>query len=415
LKINSPNDKYEQEADKVAEQVMRMPEQTVQRKCAKCNEEDEMIQTKSQGDSGKIATSGLMNQIQNTKGNGQMMDANTRSFMEPRFGMDFSKVKIHSDNRAAGMSQGINAKAFTVGQDIYFNNGAYSPGSVDGKKLLAHELTHVMQQQGRHTTIQREESEMVFTTTEAELALAENRTESVDHQERRIQVSIALQRAINFLQAAINGPFTIGPDYELVIRERIYIGGPQDAAHPVTFERNVQGETWEERNSRLSILVTKLRELYAITSTQPLPEHWYPDNNSQDHISEDPLWNDTLTFYSRYAIEQEPQNLIHQANLFYIDISDFRLNSSTNVGRRSHPTGINLVVPDPDHNPYNYHILRSQSPVQGLIMEVRREGDIYFYMYRGNEIFLPGDPFSIEETTEQRRDPLTEGILEDLE
>ncbi len=146
LTIGQPNDKYEQEADRVAEQVMRMPEQTVQRKCAKCDKEEEMIQTKSKGNSGSVASSALMNQIQKTRGGGQVMDTNTRSFMEPRFGMDFSGVRIHADNQAAGMSQGINAKAFTVGNDIYFNEGKYDPNSTSGKHLLAHELTHTAQQ-----------------------------------------------------------------------------------------------------------------------------------------------------------------------------------------------------------------------------------------------------------------------------
>ena len=178
LKINSPNDKYEQEADRVAEQLMRMPEQTVQRKCAKCGKEEElqrvpnvkiqrkcakceqdeeMIQTKSNGDTGNMASPVLMNQIQNTRVHGQVMDANTLSFMEPRFGMDFRGVRIHADNRAAAMSQRINAKAFTVGRDIYFNQGAYNPDVVDGKKLLAHELTHMVQQHGGdNRTIQRQ-------------------------------------------------------------------------------------------------------------------------------------------------------------------------------------------------------------------------------------------------------------------
>ena len=166
LKINPSNDNYEQEADRVAEQVMRMPEQKlqhkyekcrkeeeiqstpgvkIQRKCAKC-EEEEMIQTKSKGNSPNMASAALMNQIQHTRGGGQVMDANTRSFMEPRFGMDFSGVRIHADNQAAGMNREINAKAFTVGSDIYFNRGAYNPEGAKGKKLLAHELTHTMQQ-----------------------------------------------------------------------------------------------------------------------------------------------------------------------------------------------------------------------------------------------------------------------------
>ncbi len=146
LKINAPGDKYEQEADKVAEQVMRMPEQTVQRKCDTGDKKKEMIQTKSRVNSGNVASSTLSNQIQSTRGSGQVMDANIRSFMEPRFGMDFSGVRIHADSQAVDMSQGINARAFTIGKDIYFNRGAYNPSTKQGNELLTHELAHVLQQ-----------------------------------------------------------------------------------------------------------------------------------------------------------------------------------------------------------------------------------------------------------------------------
>lgn len=145
LKINTPGDKYEQEADAVADQVMRMHATNVQRKCAEC-EKEEMIQTKSRGNLGNTASSALMSQIQSTRCGGQAMDMGIRSFMEPRFGADFSGVRIHSNGQAAEMNREINARAFTVGGDIYFNSGAYNPVSAEGKKLLAHELTHVMQQ-----------------------------------------------------------------------------------------------------------------------------------------------------------------------------------------------------------------------------------------------------------------------------
>ncbi len=174
LKINPSNDKYEQEADRVAEQVMRMPEQKlqhkcakcrkeeeiqstsgvkIQRKCTKCEEEEEMLQTKSKGNSPNMASSALMNQIQHTRGGGQALDTNTRSFMESRFGMDFSGVRIHDNTQAAEMNQKINAGAFTIGRDIYFNQGRYQPKTVEGRMLLAHELVHVRQQ--RFDKIQR--------------------------------------------------------------------------------------------------------------------------------------------------------------------------------------------------------------------------------------------------------------------
>jgi len=72
-----------------------------------------------------------------------------RAFMEERFGVDFSNVRIHADSEAARMARALNAEAFTYGRDIYFGEGRYRPETTKGKKLLAHELTHVVQQGGK--------------------------------------------------------------------------------------------------------------------------------------------------------------------------------------------------------------------------------------------------------------------------
>lgn len=77
---------------------------------------------------------------------GQPLDADTRTFMEPRFGHDFSRVRIHTDERAVKSAESVNALAYTVGSDIVFNQGRYAPDTYEGKHLLAHELTHVVQQ-----------------------------------------------------------------------------------------------------------------------------------------------------------------------------------------------------------------------------------------------------------------------------
>ncbi len=77
---------------------------------------------------------------------GQPLDAETRSFMEPRFGYDFSHVRIHTDARAADSASAVNALAYTVGRDVVFGAGQYAPGETEGRRLLAHELTHVVQQ-----------------------------------------------------------------------------------------------------------------------------------------------------------------------------------------------------------------------------------------------------------------------------
>jgi Domain of unknown function (DUF4157)/Annexin/Lysine-specific metallo-endopeptidase len=77
---------------------------------------------------------------------GQLLDAGTRAFMEPRFGHDFSQVRVHTDGRAAESARAVNALAYAVGRDIVFGSGQYSPGTSEGRRLMAHELTHVVQQ-----------------------------------------------------------------------------------------------------------------------------------------------------------------------------------------------------------------------------------------------------------------------------
>lgn len=87
---------------------------------------------------------------------GQPLDRATRAFFEPRFGVDFGKVRIHADHSASESSRSVNALAYTVGQDIVFRSGQYDPSSHAGRRLLAHELTHVVQQRGATHALQRD-------------------------------------------------------------------------------------------------------------------------------------------------------------------------------------------------------------------------------------------------------------------
>src|SRR3989442_11710 len=79
----------------------------------------------------------------------QPLDATTRAFMEPRFGHDFGSVRIHADSKAAESARAVSAVAYTVGRDIVFDNGQFAPRTDGGARLLAHELTHVLQQGDR--------------------------------------------------------------------------------------------------------------------------------------------------------------------------------------------------------------------------------------------------------------------------
>ncbi|YAF95386.1 MAG: DUF4157 domain-containing protein [Nodularia sp. CChRGM 3473] len=151
LTIGQPGDKYEQEADRVAADVVQQinapQHSSVQRE--KMQDEEElqmkpMVQRVSDG--GMAATPDLEASIQRAKGSGQPLSDNIRQPMEQAFGADFSGVKVHADAQSDELNQSIQAKAFTTGQDIFFRQGAYNPGTQGGQELIAHELTHVMQQ-----------------------------------------------------------------------------------------------------------------------------------------------------------------------------------------------------------------------------------------------------------------------------
>jgi hypothetical protein len=149
LTINQPGDKYEQEADRIAEEVMRMPDPVPQRKCINCDEdEEEVLQAKrSTGQVTATQDQDMTPLVQKVlRSPGQPLDNDTREFMESRFEYDFSKVRVHANTQASESAMALNARAYTVRQNIVFKEGEYKPRMAKGRELLAHELVHVMQQ-----------------------------------------------------------------------------------------------------------------------------------------------------------------------------------------------------------------------------------------------------------------------------
>jgi hypothetical protein len=184
LKIGEPGDRYEREADRVADEVMRMPdpqsvtqsanEPSILRMYPMCEEEEEELlqsktisklntqlaqrQTEDKGEMEEFLqnnktighnttiTPDFESQINTIKGGGHPLPESIRAFFEPRFKYDFSNVRIHKDNQAAKSAQAINARAFTKGRHIVFADRQYAPGTLSGRQLIAHELTHFIQQ-----------------------------------------------------------------------------------------------------------------------------------------------------------------------------------------------------------------------------------------------------------------------------
>ncbi len=213
LEVGQVGDEYEQEADRTADQVMQttannsvqlatlpeekiqkailpeekvqkaiLPEEKVQKKPisetsswiqqAEKKEEEKPIQKKSENPSqGEIPeTSWLENQLNNLKGSGDRLPDESRSFMESRFGADFSDVNVHTGSQSEVLNRSLNAQAFTHGSDVYFGEGKYNPESHQGKHLLAHELTHVVQQGNAPVSpkIQKEGSRATATSEQEE-------------------------------------------------------------------------------------------------------------------------------------------------------------------------------------------------------------------------------------------------------
>lgn len=180
LTIGQPGDIYEQEADRVAEQVIRMPDPSttgrkgvskynqvprIQRMCTECDEElqrqpveeeeEEVLQTKGVSGETPEVTPSVETQINSISGGGQPLPESVRAFFEPRFGQNFSPVRVHADTQASESAQSVNALAYTVGQDIVFGAGQYEPDTVAGKRLIAHELAHTIQQSSSGHRVQR--------------------------------------------------------------------------------------------------------------------------------------------------------------------------------------------------------------------------------------------------------------------
>ena len=167
ITIGKPNDRHEQEADQVANAVTSGqkaptispvaksgPTNAVQRKT---EEDEKSLQMKSnQPDSTAVAPEGMAQELEASAGGGAPLSGDLKQEMESGFGRDLSGVRMHTDQRAAAMNKSVNARAFTIGKDVYFNDGAYAPQTPQGKHLIAHELTHTVQQNGSGAnTIQR--------------------------------------------------------------------------------------------------------------------------------------------------------------------------------------------------------------------------------------------------------------------
>ena len=154
LTVNAPGDIYEQEADRVAEavteavtsQTQRQEEEEEEVQTQAVEEEEEEVQVQSAENKPTKVSENLETRINKARGGGHPLSDEVREPMGKVFGTDFKDVRVHTDSEANLLNQQLSATAFTTARDIFFRQGEYSPGSDSGKKLIAHELTHVVQQ-----------------------------------------------------------------------------------------------------------------------------------------------------------------------------------------------------------------------------------------------------------------------------
>jgi hypothetical protein len=232
LEVGAVEDPLEREADRVAEQVMRMPEplatagfaseavssrltssgRAVQRKCrcggtcAKCQAEhqgDGHSHVQRESEAAQISSLGaspaspemtappIVDEV--LRDPGQPLDVATRVSLEPHFGEELLRVRLHSDTLAERSAHELNARAYTVGNHIVFGPGQYVPGTHDGRRLLAHELTHVVQQSNNKLGLQRQpaknsEEDRAAAVAEAEAACTTKQLDKQADEEERLKL-----------------------------------------------------------------------------------------------------------------------------------------------------------------------------------------------------------------------------------
>lgn len=294
-----PGDAYEQEADRVSDRVMRMS--TPQpRECPRCQteqpgQEHERLWTRHIGtsDLGQTAVPAIVHEVLSSPG--QPLYPTALGFMEPRFGQDFSQLRVHTDAKAAESAQAIGAAAYTSGQDVVFGAGQYAPGTAEGGRLLAHELTHVVQQASAATpTLQCQPARNDLADLELELQskmseremltrmLEESQKKSAaDVYERRVNTDTQKEHRLAKVKAEAQGDLGTIVDAETVRLLKNKIDVVRDKGGftlKVRFELSYLGLTDEEGGTRAATDILRIENAIRGAWTIDLTEGRYSGN-----------------------------------------------------------------------------------------------------------------------------------------
>jgi hypothetical protein len=249
LKIGQSDDKYGQEADQVAAKVMQMsdpiaPHNSISTQCNTKDERDWLttsrnpIRSPQTGSRDSIAandaTGSFQTEINELRSGGVPLSLAERRFFEPRFGCDFSRVRLHIGSHAARSANELYAKAYTIGENIAFGVGQYAPSYSDGKRLLAHELTHVVQQGGIAQGVRQ------TSASEKQRIACQDMASTIDYQHEKESQQNADMRNTK-LQPSISkiGITKVDTEEQPFVQRLIFIGTASDN-HVLTVEEENQ-------------------------------------------------------------------------------------------------------------------------------------------------------------------------------
>ena len=411
LQVGAVNDPLEREADRVADRVadtvVRTPAAVsansasggIQRKpgcscggvcpqCAGSTETPEVLRKVVGAPTASLAAPPVVNEV--VRSSGQPLDASTKSFMEQRFGQDFSHVRVHTDSKAADAAQSIQARAFTVGSNVVFNRSEFTPQNASGKKLLAHELTHVVQQQGGHgQQVQR-------------TPLPGESTEEYELRRRLIRLIPNITRRIrNKLRRGTAGLF----EFETIASNGEIRTGGAGSTRPT--------ESLQARRQRLLGLIGDMEGILQRITNRRISESWMQALSTERARAQRPnqaarfhgfggTIEILLLFYDSYAAEVGRLDAAFE-NTFYIRPA------SAEPRRPTAPsdTLIDVIVPDPRHPEHVQRLASSTSAnfnpetgeaIDSEVYRVHRDERGYYYL-RGpawlgphRRVDLPGRP-----------------------
>ncbi len=402
--------------------------------CAECKEkkEETALHRKAAGDgAAPDVAPPIVHEV--LRSSGAPLDAETRAAMEPRFGADFGAVRVHTGSQAATSARAVNARAYTVGRDIVFAGGQHSPHSEQGRRLIAHELTHVVQQsasaarsarlaigpdddvfereadamaQGAPAgplasgtapaSLQRQTPSPAPAPAPAALVAAGTfASEAPDLKTRRLEAIAAARTAITRIAKGMQSGY-LWPDEVASAQGEI--------THPTTFP-NVK-ETKGQRDTRLQALRADLVAMIQTLESAPIPQAWlapqatFPatatsGGGTMASSSTKQPWVDVTTFYAirASALGRNFDDVF--LNWAYIDVDPIpkKVVAPKLVGTALE-LGTQIVVEDPENNPLNARLANNNDgkTKETEIYSLWKDDLGYFYIYNNERHYLKDRP-----------------------